>query len=383
MDGYSRLNRQTAEAYALAFKKVFTRCSSLNPCFKPGSTLLGVLTDWSDAEINGLKNAVGKDIAEVLLKGCRVHWNRSCLRVADKVTRSNGEKEVFLKICYMIPKLTDAVQVVACFQALCGAQTLKELTSKVRLQVTQSEIDLIDKECDWSIAKNWAQWWSKYEHLTMLCKVFSSMDGEIWDRCPSTTNAVERKNKDCKTDNPSSLKLAMVKVYKLDKIAALRHIAATENISLSYRSRSDARLEEAQRKRKQRQKAISPDKSAQYGPPDRSSNFSQPSSSKVSSAAQPIVTKKRKEAPKHDQATPAKKRAVEVDKTVINLVHSCNPEMIGKRVKMLFTVEDEDEWYEGIIATYNILSGKYGIYFPTDNETVETSLEDDDLEFID
>ena len=57
--------------------------------------------------------------------------------------------------------------------------------------------------------------------------------------------------------------------------------------------------------------------------------------------------------------------------------------MIGKRVKMLFTVEDKDEWCEGIIATYNILSGKYGIYFPADNETVETSLEDDDLKFID
>ena len=44
-------------------------------------------------------------------------------------------------------------------------------------------------------------------------------------------------------------------------------------------------------------------------------------------------------------------------------------------------MEDEDEWYEGIIATYNnILSG---IHFPADNETVETSLEDDNLEFID
>ena len=168
-------------------------------------------------------------------------WNRSCLRVADKVTRSrsNGDKQIFLKICYMIPKLTNAVELVACFQALCGVQSLKEVTKKVGAQITQSEIELVDSQCNWSIAKNWAQWWSKYEHLTMLCKVFSSMDGEVWDRCPSTTNAVERKNKDCKTDNPSSFKLAMIKVYKLDKIAALRHIGAEENISLSYRSHSD------------------------------------------------------------------------------------------------------------------------------------------------
>lgn len=62
-----RLNRQTAEANALAFKKVFTRCSNVNHCFKPGSTRLGVLTDWSDAEIKGLKYAVGKDVAETLI----------------------------------------------------------------------------------------------------------------------------------------------------------------------------------------------------------------------------------------------------------------------------------------------------------------------------
>ena len=50
---------------------------------------------------------------------------------------------------------------------------------------------------------------------------------------------------------------------------------------------------------------------------------------------------------------------------------------------MLFTVDDHsDEWYEGIIATYNVLSGKYGVYFPADNETVETTFEDNDLEFI-
>ena len=133
---------------------------------------MGVLTHWSDAEINGLTRAVGKDVAEALLKGCRFHWNRSCLRVADKVTRSNGEKEVFLKICYMIPKLMDAVQVVACFQALCGAQTLKQLTSKVRLQVTQSKIELIDSECDWSIAKIGHTGGLNNEQLTMVCKIF-------------------------------------------------------------------------------------------------------------------------------------------------------------------------------------------------------------------
>ena len=37
-------------------------------------TLQGIVTDWSDTEIHGLKIAVGKSIAERLLKGCKVLW---------------------------------------------------------------------------------------------------------------------------------------------------------------------------------------------------------------------------------------------------------------------------------------------------------------------
>ena len=88
------------------------------------------------------------------------------------------EKSVFLKVCYMIPKLTTAVEVVACFEALCGVRSLNELSKKVQtLKLTKEEIKLIDKECDWSIAKHWAQWWARCEHLKMLSKVFTSMSG--------------------------------------------------------------------------------------------------------------------------------------------------------------------------------------------------------------
>ena len=142
-----RLNRQTSEAYALAFKKIFAKCSSINENFLPGSTLLGVLTDWSDAETNGLRQAVGKTVADNLLKGCSVHWNRSCQRVADRVAKRKEEKDIFLKICYIIPKLTTAVNVVACFEALCGVRSLNELSKKVQtLKLTNEEIDMVDKD---------------------------------------------------------------------------------------------------------------------------------------------------------------------------------------------------------------------------------------------
>lgn len=87
-----RLDAQIASAYALAFKKMFEKCRRYNEEFELGSTLQGIITDWSDAEISGLKMAIGKDLAEKLLKGCKVHWIRSCQRVADKVAKSRDKK---------------------------------------------------------------------------------------------------------------------------------------------------------------------------------------------------------------------------------------------------------------------------------------------------
>ena len=100
------------------------------------------------------------------------------------------------------------------------------------------------------------------------------MDEDVWKKCPSSTNAVERKNKDCKSDSPQCLKLAMIKVYKVDKVACLKHIAAEEGVILSYRSRTeDSRRMAAKKKSLQRKQKIIPDRAAQFGPPDRSDNF--------------------------------------------------------------------------------------------------------------
>ena len=73
-----RLDKQTAEAYALAFRKIFNHCFQSSKTFEVGKTLFGVVIDWSDAEAAGLNLAVGEHKAGELLKGCKVHWQRSC-----------------------------------------------------------------------------------------------------------------------------------------------------------------------------------------------------------------------------------------------------------------------------------------------------------------
>ena len=65
--------------------------------------------------------------------------------------------------------------------------------------------------------------------------------------------------------------MAMTNVYK---VVCLKHIGAQEGISLTYLSRSEeARKTAAKKKQQPRYKNIPPDKSAQFGPPDRSTNF--------------------------------------------------------------------------------------------------------------
>ena len=98
-----RMNKQNSNAYALAFKKMFDKCLSINPAFEHGSTLLGVLIDWSDAEANGLLKAVGKTVAENLLKKCKVHWIRSCQRVAELPHLTTDKKKKIFSYIYATP----------------------------------------------------------------------------------------------------------------------------------------------------------------------------------------------------------------------------------------------------------------------------------------
>ena len=55
-----RLDAQSAPA----FKKVF---ENYNEDFELGSTLHGIITDWWDTEMTGLKMAIGKNLADKLL----------------------------------------------------------------------------------------------------------------------------------------------------------------------------------------------------------------------------------------------------------------------------------------------------------------------------
>ena len=90
--------------------------------------------------------------------------------------------------------------------------------------LTSDEAIFADKWCNWSKAKNWAEWWLRPKHLQMLHKYFSTMDLSVWNRSPSTTNAVECLNAECKSKVAVTLQHALTNVYKLDKSVCAKHL---------------------------------------------------------------------------------------------------------------------------------------------------------------
>ena len=45
--------------------------------------------------------------------------------------------------------------------------------------------------------------------------------------------------------------------------------------------------------------------------------------------------------------------------------------------------KEQEQWYEGIISSYNVITGKYSVYFLYDRVTEEASYNDEDMEIID
>ena len=69
---------------------------------------MGIVTDWSDAEIPGSGEASGKEAARKLLLGCKIHWARSWQRVGDHTACSFDkphERSVFSRIASHISQV--------------------------------------------------------------------------------------------------------------------------------------------------------------------------------------------------------------------------------------------------------------------------------------
>ena len=118
--GIVRMTRENHNAYALGFRK---SCKCDHQEFELEKSLLGMVIDWSDTEMQGLRDAVSTDMARTLLKGSQVHWNRSWQWVTNRIVSSKErtfEKSIFEKITCQTTTLKFGKHVCDSFRVLCS-----------------------------------------------------------------------------------------------------------------------------------------------------------------------------------------------------------------------------------------------------------------------
>ena len=58
--------------YMQSFSAICMTTSTRHPEFSVGGTLAGIILDRSNTQVQGLEKAVGKDVADKVVKGCHV-----------------------------------------------------------------------------------------------------------------------------------------------------------------------------------------------------------------------------------------------------------------------------------------------------------------------
>ena len=101
----------------------------------------------------------------------------------------------------------------------------------------------------------------------------AAMDEDIFDRLPSSTNAVESHNRLSKGSNPDVLRVALMSTYKINMSNALEYVARDKGVSTSY---EDLSTDSKETRRKmantaRARKRLNEEESD--GPPDKHNDF--------------------------------------------------------------------------------------------------------------
>ena len=227
----------------------------------------------------------------------------------------------------------------------------------------------------------------------MLTKAFSLMSPQTWSRAPKDTNGVERINlmsKDTKSRVPP-LYAAMQSLYETDKAFCLMFIAAEQGNKVSYRERSCEKLraDAACKRENRRKRKLDDDKMANFGPPDKHSNFNATAgdeedflmpSTKKSKAVR--VPSKRSSGPNADIPSSKKKRSAGCKgKEKATQQQSTNEQ--GTQRKEVEVYYDDGKWYRGWLSSFNFNTGKWFVHFYDDSDTTEVKFPDKDVGLID
>ena len=74
-----RMNKLDATSYKYAFNAIFSKVKEKHPTFAVGRTLKGIIADWSDTQLQGLRGAIGEETTNNVMKGCQVRYTKQWL----------------------------------------------------------------------------------------------------------------------------------------------------------------------------------------------------------------------------------------------------------------------------------------------------------------
>ncbi|KAK3750008.1 hypothetical protein QZH41_008651, partial [Actinostola sp. cb2023] len=237
------MDRQTTEALRVAFSNVFSSETARFPSFENGKSLQGITVDFSDAESRALHEVLGKNLAPNLLRECKVHWQRSCMKVGSMVCMCKEKSAAFKRIAAQISTEKEKTEVLDLFAILAGD---KPVPSKYGANIVNNH---------WRRLQKWKLWWTRESHLRMFTVAYQTMRDDTYNRCPSTTNPVENINRN---SNPGkvgmkSLISVLEYLYKTDKLAVAKRVGCESHVTVNYADKSDeARKKNNERKRKWR-----------------------------------------------------------------------------------------------------------------------------------
>ena len=235
------LNKQDASAISFAISNAFQHVDKSNAEFGMGQNVVQIMVDYSDAEENGLRQSLGHEFVDKVLRGCLFHFMQSAQKVAVLVTETENQRKLFIDLCRIVTSSKEQSTVFDIFSVLCGEKLILDILYLFDEENTE-RVKLV-KNDKWLGAKHWVDWWLRKNHLKKLSPAFTDIPEEVWESSQATNNPVESINRVSKTIHLCSLKEALQHVYSEDRrIAFLLHSTRSgRSISYSHTQRKPAK----------------------------------------------------------------------------------------------------------------------------------------------
>ncbi|PFX32199.1 ATP-dependent DNA helicase RecQ [Stylophora pistillata] len=252
-------SRQDSETYAKSITTIFHKVTADHARFSNGKNLRSILVDFDDGQYKGLQLCLGEELARKVVRGCKVHWQRSVNRVCKLVCRNESDSRVFKILASKIETEDEKENVLFLFDVLSGCRKLTE-ARKFFGNDLLPEFDTLDNK-EWMKLKHWSKWWCRGNHLAMFTRAFKEMDDNDWEQGPSTTNPVESLNRQSFQDGGTIMHALMENIYLEDRLHAVKSAVCKENVTTSYKS--------SPAKQRTKRKRTSVGKCVDEGPPDK------------------------------------------------------------------------------------------------------------------